>query len=37
MTAVKTAFINFGKWFKGFAIRFWKGLIVALKKFPYFF
>lgn len=37
MTAIKTTLINIGKWFKVQGIRFWNGLIVALKKFPYFF
>lgn len=37
MTAVKSALINIGIWFKNLAIRFWKGLKVSIKRFPYFF
>ncbi len=37
MTAVKSTFANIGKKLKNLGIKFWKGLIVSLKRFPYFF
>ena len=35
MTQNKLA--NVGNWFKNFGIKFWKGLVVSIKRFPYFF
>ena len=35
MTQNKLA--NVGSWFKNLGIKFWKGLVVSVKRFPYFF
>ena len=35
MTQNKLA--NVGNWFKNLGIKFWKGLVVSIKRFPYFF
>ena len=35
MTQNKLA--NVGNWFKNFGIKFWKGLVVSVKRFSYFF
>ncbi len=37
MTAVVSKLKGFGIWLKDIAIKFWKGLVVSIKKFPFFF